>query len=147
MTDFEIIEESAEQELKRADHLIYVTLKYTRTAEVIINIIKRLINAYDYAVLEALKFLKVKNIPGVSRARIKILVEKMPELKNEAKFYLYLRELASSPYTGREEYRKNVTLVTKQGEVNIEKLREYYERTILFVKSMEDLISKKKRKK
>ncbi len=38
----EDLEDSALQELKRADHLIYVTLKYTRTVDVIKNTIKRL---------------------------------------------------------------------------------------------------------
>ena len=71
--DFDDYEESAEEELKRADHLLYVTLKYTRNVDVIKNIIKRLINAYDYAVLEALKYLKVKNISDVPRRRVKQL--------------------------------------------------------------------------
>ena len=32
--DGEVQEHSKEEELKRADHLIYVTLKYTRTVDV-----------------------------------------------------------------------------------------------------------------
>ena len=33
--------EGAKEELKRADHSIYITLKYTRTVDVIKNIIKQ----------------------------------------------------------------------------------------------------------
>ena len=42
--------ENAVSQLKRADHLLYVTLKYTRTVDVIKSIIKRLISAFDFAV-------------------------------------------------------------------------------------------------
>ena len=38
----------AEKELKRVDHLIYVSLKYTRTVDVFKNIIKRLISTIDF---------------------------------------------------------------------------------------------------
>ena len=51
---YEDSEFNADDELKRADHMIYVTLKYTRTADVIQNIIKRLTNAYEFSILETL---------------------------------------------------------------------------------------------
>ena len=143
--EYEDLEESAEQELKRADHLMYVTLKYSRTAEVIKSVIKRLINAYDFAVLEALKYLKVKNISDVPRRRVKQLEEKMPQYKQDVKMYLLLRELDSAPFKGREEYRKNVTLVTSIMEVNVPKLQKFFERTILFVKEIETLVKIKKK--
>lgn len=151
--DFEDFEESAAEELKRADHLIYVTLKYTRTAEVIKNTIKRLINAHDFAVLEALNYLKVKNISDVPRRRIIQLEEAMPELKKEVKLYLLLKEIDSAPFTRKEEYRKNVTLMTKPYNVNVDKLKVFFERTIYFVKTIEEMVktkskpSKIKRKK
>ena len=143
--EYEDLEESAEQELKRADHLMYVTLKYSRTAEVIKSVIKRLINAYDFAVLEALKYLKVKNISDVPRRRVKQLEEKMPQYKQDVKMYLLLRELDSAPFKGREEYRKNVTSVTSIMEVNVPKLQKFFERTILFVKEIETLVKIKKK--
>ncbi|MEK6934760.1 MAG: hypothetical protein AABW46_02680 [Nanoarchaeota archaeon] len=143
--DFEELEESAEQELKRADHLIYVTLKYTRTADVIKNTIKRLINAFDFAVLEALKYLKVKDISDVPRVRVKQLEKKIPDLKKEAKFYLLLKSIDAAPFKRKEEFRKNVALVTSITEVNYEKLRSYFERTILFVKNIEEMIKDKRK--
>jgi len=143
--DFGDYEDSAEQELKRADHLIYVTLKYTRNVDVIKNIIKRLINAYDFAALEALKFLKIKNIPDVPRMRINLLAEKLPEFKKEAKFYLFLKALDVAPFKRKEEYRKNVTLVTDVMNVNIDKVKSFFERTVQFVKTIETMVVKKKK--
>ena len=142
--DFEDYKESAEQELKRADHLIYVTLKYTRTSEVIKNTIKRLISAIDFAALEALKYLKVKNISDIPRRRIKQLEEKLPEFKKEVKFYLLMKGIDAAPYSGKEEYRKNVTLLTPAGDVNVEKLKSFFERTILLVKNIDEMINKGK---
>ena len=143
--DFEDFEDSAEQELKRADHLLYVTLKYTRNVDVIKNIIKRLINAYDYAALEALKYLKVKKIPDAPRLRIKLLGEKIPQFSKEVKFYLMMKELDAAPFKRREEFRKNVTLLTSVMDVNIEKVKSFFERTILFVKTVETMVVKKKK--
>ncbi|MFH1592652.1 MAG: hypothetical protein ABIB47_04780 [Candidatus Woesearchaeota archaeon] len=141
--DFGDYEDSAEQELKRADHLLYVTLKYTRNVDVIKNIIKRLINAYDFTVLEALNYLKVKKIPDVPRMRMKLLAEKLPKLGKEAKFYLVLKEIDAAPFKRTEEFRKNVTLLTKVMNVNIEKVKAYFERTMLFVKTIEEMVKKK----
>jgi|SRR3989344_535800 len=145
--EFDDLEDSAEQELKRADHLIYVTLKYTRTVDVIKNTIKRLINAYDFAILEALKYLKIKNISDVARVRIKQLEEKLPQFKSEMRFYLLLKELDAVPFKRKEEYRKNVALVTDIMDVNFEKLRGFFERTILFVKTVEEMTKEKEIKK
>ena len=142
--DFEDLEESAEQELKRADHLLYVTLKYTRTAEVIKNAIKRLINAFDFAILEALKYLKVKDISNVPRERSKQLVEKIPKMKKEISLYILMKNIDAAEFKATEEYRKNVTLLTKIANVNIVKLDEFFHRTIEFVKGIEELVKKKK---
>ncbi|MEK6952329.1 MAG: hypothetical protein AABX29_04905 [Nanoarchaeota archaeon] len=141
--EFDELEESAEQELKRADHLIYVTLKYTRTVDVIKNTIKRLISAYDFAILNALKYLKVKEISDVPRVRVKQLEEKKPEFKSDMKFYLLLKELDAASFRRKDEYRKNVALITDIMDVNFEKLRSFFERTILFVKNIEELTKEK----
>ena len=36
--------ENAKEELKRIDHLIYVTLKYTRTVDVLLSVVERMVN-------------------------------------------------------------------------------------------------------
>ncbi len=135
----EDFEENAEEELKRADHLIYVTLKYTKTVDVIKNTIKRLINAMDFAVVEGLKYLKVKNSSDVPRMRFEQLLEKMPKIKDYAEFYFMLRRIYNAKFDSREEYRKRVTLMTEEGDVNIDTLKEYHQKAKKFVKSMEEL--------
>ncbi|MBI2109552.1 hypothetical protein HYT58_00060 [Candidatus Woesearchaeota archaeon] len=150
---FEELEESAKNELKRVDHLIYVTLKYTRTADVIHNTIKRLISAFEYSMLELLEYLikkkKIKELPKSHRLRADLVKEKIPQLKSEMDFYLLLRRLEESPYKGREEYRKNVTLISeiKLGEtheVNQDLIYKYYERTARFVEAVEEFVKANK---
>ena len=40
----------AREELKRLEHIIYVSLKYTRTVDVILNALHRMISTYDFIV-------------------------------------------------------------------------------------------------
>ena len=47
--------EQAKGELRRADHLMYVSLKYTRTVDVIKSLIMRMLNTYDNLILSLLK--------------------------------------------------------------------------------------------
>lgn len=145
----EELEDNAKNELKRADHLIYVTLKYTRTADVIKNTVKRLISAFDFSILELLEFLKkkkkIKEIPSITKVRAEVIKEKMPDLKKEIDFYNLLRDIDKAEFKRREEYRKNVTLIAvkKPGEnieVDVDTLRKYFERTIDFVDTVEEIV-------
>ena len=136
MIDF--LEENAEQELKRTDHLIYVTLKYTRTTDVIKNIIKRLISAFDFAVSEALEKLKVKASEN-ARVRVKQLIEKKKDFKEDLDLYYLLKKIDVAPYISKEEYRKNVALIVEDLEIDIVKLKEFFEQTRAFVTKVEEL--------
>ena len=122
----------SKEELKRADHLIYVTLKYTRTADVIKNIIKRLISAFDMAVSEALE--KKGLVPEkISNLRFKQLESKIPEVKKYSSFYTLLKQIDKAKFTSREEFRKNVALIIGKREINVEVIKEYFEKTKEFV--------------
>ena len=145
---FDELVESAKEELKRADHSIYVTLKYTRTVDIIKNIIKRLISASDIAILEALHYLqakkKIKEIPPASKKRADVVASALPDFKKEIEFYFLLREIEIAPYTKREEYRKNVALVTtvngKTIVVDNETVRKHFERIVQFVDKVHGLV-------
>ncbi|MEK6840296.1 MAG: hypothetical protein AABX72_05110 [Nanoarchaeota archaeon] len=142
--------EGAKEELKRADHSLYVTLKYTRTVDVIKNIIKRLISAYDIAMLDALQHLhtkkKIKEMPPVSKKRALVLASSFHVLKKDIDFYFMLRDIDVAEYTKREEYRKNVALITtlkgKQLIVDIETIRRYFDKTVEFVDKVHELVIK-----
>ena len=134
----------AKGEMQRADHLLFVTLKYTRTIDVIKNVISRLANAYDNAIIYALERLKtkrkIKTIPltPVSRAELLRDLNKKDILILDAlNTYFFLRKVARAEYTKKEEFRKNVTLTVMHKdeviEVNIKVLGEYYTKTKEFI--------------
>ncbi|MBS3095424.1 hypothetical protein J4231_01975 [Candidatus Woesearchaeota archaeon] len=132
--------ESARGELQRADHLIYVTLKYTRTGDVIKNIIGRLIGSMNYSITDMLEFLKSKNkikeVPSSDIAKLELLksclkqvISKDKALKEQLDLYLLLKKVSKLPFSVREEYRKNVTLIAEDIEIDMSTIVLYYSMT------------------
>ena len=66
----------AKEELKRADHLIFVSLKYTRTMDVLESIVKRLIKCLEFGLEGLLQLLKkkkkIKEIPTSYKEKIEV---------------------------------------------------------------------------
>ena len=52
--------ENAQEELKRVDHLFFVSLKYTKTGDVIMSIVERLINSFDFTIDALFKYMENK---------------------------------------------------------------------------------------
>jgi hypothetical protein len=127
-------EDLAQKELRRIDHLLFVTLKYTRTVDVIRSIIEKYINTINYKVEDYYRILfekgKIKNIPPAPIMKIKQLEQIHPKddtVKDIVDFYMMLKMTINAEYRSKEEYRKNVTLVTKDREINIATLKDYVE--------------------
>ena len=136
--------DEAKEEIKRADHLLYVTLKYTRTTDVIKNVINRLLLSYDNAIIHALEVLKkkkkIKIIPLTPVSRAELLRENNKRDLNVLEYltkYFLLRKIQRADYTKKEEFRKNVALTVMHNdeaiEVNISSLEEMYSKTREFV--------------
>jgi len=131
--------EDAKEELKRADHLIFVSLKYTRTMDVIESIVKRLISAHKIAVDSLLEYLKnkkkIKEIPLSFKEKLIILKKfKQEEIKEFVEFTRFLIRIDKSEHSKKEEFRKNVALIAEEdgtiiAEVSINVLKEYYKKT------------------
>ncbi len=122
----------AQKEIRRIDHLLFVTLKYTRTVDIIRSIIEKCILALNHQTDEYYDIMvekkKMDSSPKVPLVKIKKLEEMYPEdkiVKDIVDYYVMLKKLINSEYRAKEEYRKNVTLVTPSYEVNIEKLKEF----------------------
>lgn len=136
----------AGNELKKVDHLVFVTLKYTRTVDIIRSAIDRMIvtlNTQFNDTLEALKDAgKISEVPIAPVMRTKLLEDTFPkdkELKGIIDFYYSLKKIVNSDYKKKEEYRKNVALVTPDVEVNIETLKEYVERMTKYINYLQGL--------
>ena len=146
--------EDAVEEIKRVEHLYYVSLKYTRTVDMIRTLINRVISTFDCGILSLLKYAKakkkIKDIPTTPIAKCELLEKTLNDIniKKYLDLYLLLRKLMRAPYTKREEYRRHVTMISeledKKLEVDIDILKEYYDTTTDFLTLVRDTIKSKK---
>ena len=130
----------AVEEIKRAEHQIYVSLKYTRTVDVIINILHRMIDGYSLLMDSLLlysvdqKKLSEEEIPGSAVEKAKKVAELFKddqETLDNVELYLLLRKIVNVKNFEREnEYRRHVTMkVIVEGReeiVNIDIITNYY---------------------
>lgn len=130
--------EEAKEELKRVDHIIYVSLKYTRTVDIIRNALQRMVSACELIIDGLLWYRQEKKeidaIPNSFKERI-TLVKKLykddPKLETYITFYLSLRDLIKAPFTRREEYRRHVTMISQlksqTAEITIDVLEDNFD--------------------
>ena len=121
-----------------SDHLLYVSMKYTKTCDVMINLIKRWKIMMDYAFEELLKKAKkkkmIKSIPEAPKLKIdaiKKAFENEKEVMDAVKEYEMFKLIETLKKTKEGEFRKGVCLrVTykwKEVAINLDKLKEYAE--------------------
>ena len=131
--------QQAISELKRADHLIFVSLKYTRTCDVFKSIIERLINAINWMLIALLKKLKeeekIKEIPPQPGMKCSLLKEHISDEKilEMIDFYLGLRKISRAEFTRAREFRRHVTMTVcvddENKEINIDIITDNYKKT------------------
>ena len=123
----------AREELKRLEHIIYVSLKYTRTVDVIINALNRLVDIYDLIIESLLekakKENKVSSLPKSPALRANTLAKIYAEdqrMQKYLSFYGFFKMVLKLPHKRRREYRRHVTLCVdlekSTAEVNIDNL-------------------------
>jgi len=129
----------AKQEIKRADHLIFVSLKYTRTVDMFRSILERIINALDFTLDALLKYAKQKKkikelptSPGMKSDVVKEVYVEDRRITDMVELFLFLRRLLRAEYTKSQEYRRHVTMTVTmpegEVEINIDIIHEYFEK-------------------
>lgn len=132
------------QEKISADHLLYVSLKYTKTCDVILNLLLRWKNMIETAIGEILIHAKKKKkISEISTNPLGKIEQIRKLFKNNKDFlevidmYEMFRKLGELRKERIGEFRKNVTLrIFYRGEeinVNLEQLKIYAERLEKFI--------------
>lgn len=126
----------AAEELKRVDHQVYVSLKYTRTVDVLLNIISRMIDGYDKmfeALLQhALGQRRIGEVPSAPLIVGNTVKELYPDevVQQNVDLYFLLRKLQRSNPAREQEFRRHVTMRTiiegREELVNIDIATEYY---------------------
>lgn len=132
------------QEKISADHLLYVSLKYTKTCDVIVNLIlrwKKMIETSIEGILrKAKEKKKIKSIPESPVGKIdeiKKLFKKDKEFMEVFEMYEMFRKIKELRKERIGEFRKNVTLkVFYKGEeinINLEQLKIYADKLEKFI--------------
>jgi len=142
----------AKQELKRADHIIFVSLKYSRTGDVIRNVLVRLVTAMGFILDSLLKkaeeekrILELPNTPAEKFNLIRELYGDDTYLMNYIEFYILIRKLSRAEYKYAREFRRHVTITAsvdnEEIEIDIDIISEYYHLTCDFMHYVYKLIS------
>jgi hypothetical protein len=119
-----------------ADHLLYVSLKYTKTSEVIENLILRwavmIEHGIDRLLIQAKKKKMIKSIPISPKPRLDLIKETFKnkkEVMDAINLYEMFRKIDQLNKESEGEFRKNVALkISYRGQVvriDLEKLKEY----------------------
>ena len=131
-----------------ADHLLYVSMKYTKTCDVMINLVKRwavmIEDSIDGLLIIAKKKKMIKKIPTAPKLRVDAVKEvfrKESDVLNAIELYSMFKLVDILKQTKEQEFRKGVCLSLfykgQEIRINLEKLKEYseiLERFINFVK-------------
>jgi hypothetical protein len=139
------------QEKISADHLLYVSLKYTKTCDVIVNLLFRWKKLIETAINKILiRAKKKKKIPSVSSNPVGRIEQVRKLFKKDNNFlevidmYEMFRKLPELRSERIGEFRKNVTLkLFYKGEevnVNLEQLKKYAEKLEKFISSTKQFL-------
>ena len=124
-----------ERERSIAEHLFYVSMKYTKTTDVILNLINRWVMMIDLSIEHILKNAKktkkIRDIPEAPKAR-ELLVRKISKdslVLEVMDMYSFFRKLPDLDKIREYEFRKNVALRVvsgnKETKIDMEKLKEW----------------------
>ena len=142
------------QEKISADHLLYVSLKYTKTCDVILNLIlrwRRMMEISIDKILEKAKKKKmISTVPTSTTVKLEVVKKVLKSDKNfqeVIEMYEMFKKIEELRKERIGEFRKNVTLkVFYQGQeidINLEKLKEYADKVERFISSTKQFLLQK----
>jgi len=145
------------QEKISADHLLYVSLKYTKTADVMLNLITRWRSMIDMSIDKMLELAKkrklIKSIPSAPKLKIdkiKELYKKNPVVLEVMELHEFFKRIDSLEKLRENEFRKNVALkVLDKGEwviIDMDKLKSYAEILERFISQLKQILKSKKQR-
>jgi len=145
--------DDCQEEMKRIEHLIYVSLKYTRTVDVIKSIIDRFITVFDLCFLgmleeheENIPSREIPKSPGLRACLIQEKFKNEPEFLEFIELYHHLRELKRAEFKRSREYRRHVTMTaflqSGPAEITIDTIMEYYKRIKIFTYVVKNMLER-----
>ncbi len=141
------------KEKTSADHLLYVSLKYTKTCDVILNLIARwksmIEMSFDALLQESLKKRKIPHMAESPKQKIEFMrkaYKDSPAIQETIPVYIFFKRIPELQKTREGEFRKNVNLKViepaKITDINMEKLKEYSDLLERFISEVKHFLSK-----
>ena len=139
------------QEKISADHLLYVSLKYTKTCDVIMNLLirwrKMIETGIDHILEKEKETGKINSVSENAIGKIRQMKETFKDRKEVIEtmdFYMMLRKLGELKTERVGEFRKNVALkIQFRGQevvVNLEQLKIYAEMLEKFINFAKEIL-------
>ncbi len=146
------MDEQIIKEKTSADHLMYVSLKYTKTCDVMLNLLARwksLIEISFDSILDAgCKKGSIPCEPVTPKERIEFIKKyfnKNEPIQKVLPLYIFFKRIPNLKHVKTGEFRKNVNLKIvephRETNINMEKLGEYYDTVEAFISQIKELTS------
>jgi hypothetical protein len=140
------------KEKTSADHLLYVSMKYTKTCDVILNLIARWKSmmdiSFDAMLQKAFDDGTLKQMPDSPKQKIEFLKQyfkKQKAVQEAIPLYIFFKRIPDTKKTREGEFRKNVNLkiIEQNGttEINMDKLKEYADILERFISETKQFLS------
>lgn len=139
------------KEKTSADHLLYVSLKYTKTCDVMLNLIERwksMIELCINAILNKAKKKKlVKAIPEAPKMKVLALKDAFKKnliVQETLDTFEFFKKVPDLKKTRESEFRKHVCLTVidkKEVRIDMDKLKEYSELIDNFIKFVREYLA------
>lgn len=140
------------QEKISADHLLYVSLKYTKTCDVVLNLIARwrsmIEMSIDRMLVVAKKRKVIKSIPIAPKPKVDLVKEihkKNKEIMDAVLLYEFFKRVDNAEKLKENEFRKNVCLkILDKGDwvvIDMDKLKEYSIILERFISQMKQILA------
>lgn len=130
-----------------ADHLLYVSLKYTKTCDVILNLLLRWSNMIEFAIAEMIERLKKKkkwkpvlDAPRARLIQLKKIYEEDKLITEVLELYEMFRDIEKLDKVRENEFRKGVNLKVfykgKEVNINLDTLKQYADLLERFISAL-----------
>jgi hypothetical protein len=140
------------KEKTSADHLLYVSMKYTKTCDVILNLIARWKNlleiSFDTLIENYVEKKKIPNMPQSPKQRVefmKLYFKKFDKIQQVIPLYIFFKRVPDLGKTREGEFRKNVNLKiiepTKTTVINMEQLGNYAKTVEEFMEELKKILA------
>lgn len=140
------------KEKTSADHLLYVSMKYTKTCDVILNLIARwksmMEMTFDIMIQRGFDEGNIKQLPISPKQKIEFMrlyFKKYKAIQDTIPVYIFFKRIPDLQKKREGEFRKNVNLKiieeNKITDINLEKLKEYSELLERFISEVKHFLS------